>query len=139
MKRGNSRGAKGPCQIHVSIRREEIRLDTRPTTEESGGLNWDERPSEPEKKSGVKLPPKISAAAQMEAGSEGQAGAEAHRASRWLAGTGASAYVGSRSPVSGGEATNTFSSLLLNSRHTLSHTLHSPSLSLATRSKYRLD
>jgi hypothetical protein len=35
-------------------------LDTRPTTEESGGLNWDEQPAEPEKKSGVKLPPKIS-------------------------------------------------------------------------------
>ncbi len=35
-------------------------MDTRPTTEESGGLNWDERPAEPEKKSGVKLPPKIS-------------------------------------------------------------------------------
>ena len=60
MKRGNSCGAKGPCQIHVFIRSEEIRLDTRPTTEESGGLNWDEQPAEPEKKSGVKLPPKIS-------------------------------------------------------------------------------
>jgi RNA-directed DNA polymerase len=35
-------------------------LDTRPTTEEHGGLNWDEHLAEPEKKSGVKLPPKVS-------------------------------------------------------------------------------
>jgi RNA-directed DNA polymerase len=35
-------------------------LDTRPTTEEHGGLNWDEQPAEPEKKSGVTLPPKVS-------------------------------------------------------------------------------
>ena len=35
-------------------------MDTRPTTEEAGGLNWDEQLAEPEKKSGVKLPPKIS-------------------------------------------------------------------------------
>ena len=59
-KRGNSRGAKGPCRIHVSIRREEIRLDTRPTTEEAAGLNWDAQPAEPEKRSGVRLPPKVS-------------------------------------------------------------------------------
>jgi RNA-directed DNA polymerase len=59
-KRGNARGAKGPCRIRVFIRSEEIRLDTRPTTEEHGGLNWDEQPAEPEKKSGVKLPPKVS-------------------------------------------------------------------------------
>ena len=59
MKRGNSRGAKDPCQIHVSIRSEENRLDTRPTTEESDGIvgtnNWTNR-----KKSGVTLPPKVS-------------------------------------------------------------------------------
>ena len=60
MKRGNSRGAKGPCRIHVSIRREEIRMDTRPTTEEAGGLNWDEVLAKPGTKSGVKLPPKVS-------------------------------------------------------------------------------
>jgi hypothetical protein len=60
MKRGNSRGAKGPWRIHVFIRSEEIRLDTRPTTEEHDGLNWDEQLAEPEKKSGVKLPPKVS-------------------------------------------------------------------------------
>ena len=35
-------------------------MDTRPTTEEHGGLSWDEQPAEPEKKSGVKLPPKVS-------------------------------------------------------------------------------
>jgi len=60
MKRGNSRGAKGPRQIHVFIRSEEIRLDTRPTTEESDGLRWDQHLDQPEKKSGVTLPPKVS-------------------------------------------------------------------------------
>jgi len=60
MKRGNSRGAKGPWRIHVFIRSEETRLDTRPTTEEHGGLNWDKELAEPEKKSGVKLPLKVS-------------------------------------------------------------------------------
>jgi RNA-directed DNA polymerase len=35
-------------------------LDSRPTTEEGGGLNWDEQPAEPEQKSGVKLPPGVS-------------------------------------------------------------------------------
>jgi RNA-directed DNA polymerase len=60
VKRGNSRGAKGPCQIHVFIRGEEIRLDTRPTTEERDGLHWDQHLDQPEKKSGVKLPPDVS-------------------------------------------------------------------------------
>jgi hypothetical protein len=60
MKRGNSRGAKGPCQIHVFIRSEEIRLDTRPTPEETVALNWDQQLALPEKKSGTKLPPKVS-------------------------------------------------------------------------------
>ena len=32
MKRGNSRGAKGPCRIDVSVRRKEYRLGI-PTTE----------------------------------------------------------------------------------------------------------
>jgi hypothetical protein len=59
-KRDNSRGAKGPCQIHVFIRGKENRLDTRPTTEESDGLHWDQQLGQPEKKSGVKLPPKVS-------------------------------------------------------------------------------
>jgi RNA-directed DNA polymerase len=35
-------------------------LDASPTTEEVGGLNWDQQPAEPEKKSGVELPPKVS-------------------------------------------------------------------------------
>jgi RNA-directed DNA polymerase len=35
-------------------------LDTRPTTEERGGLNWDQQLDVPEVKSGVTLPPKIS-------------------------------------------------------------------------------
>jgi RNA-directed DNA polymerase len=35
-------------------------LDESPTTEEHGGLNWDEYLAEPEKKSGVKLPLKVS-------------------------------------------------------------------------------
>ena len=60
MKRGNSREAKGPCQIHVFIRSEENRLDTRPTTEESDGLRWDQHLDQPEKKSGVTLPPDVS-------------------------------------------------------------------------------
>ena len=59
-KRGNSRGAKGPCQMHAFIRSEEDRLDTRPTTEEVGKLAWDKPLDEPEEKSGVKLPPKVS-------------------------------------------------------------------------------
>ena len=35
-------------------------MDTRPTTEEHGGLNWDQRLAEPEVKSGVTLPQKVS-------------------------------------------------------------------------------
>jgi RNA-directed DNA polymerase len=35
-------------------------LDTRPTTEESDGLRWDQQLDQPEKKSGVMLPPKVS-------------------------------------------------------------------------------
>jgi len=56
MKRGNARGAKDPCRTNVFIRRKEIRLDTRPTTEKVGRLNWDQELAEPEVKSGVKLP-----------------------------------------------------------------------------------
>src|SRR5438128_2534220 len=59
-KRGNSRGAKDPCRTDVSIRREEIRFDTRPTTEDIGQLTWDQLLDEPEVKSGVKLPTKVS-------------------------------------------------------------------------------
>ena len=35
-------------------------MDTRPTTEEVGKLAWDKPLDEPEEKSGVKLPPKVS-------------------------------------------------------------------------------
>jgi RNA-directed DNA polymerase len=35
-------------------------LDKRPTTEEHGGLTWDQQLAEPEWKSGVLLPPKVS-------------------------------------------------------------------------------
>ena len=43
MKRGNSRGAKDPCRTNVFIRSKEIRLDERPTTEDSGQpLNQDQ-------------------------------------------------------------------------------------------------
>jgi hypothetical protein len=35
-------------------------LDSRPTTEEHGGLNWDQQLAEPEVKSGVILPRKVS-------------------------------------------------------------------------------
>jgi len=60
MKRGNSRGAKDPCRTNVFIRSKEIRLDKRPTTEEHGGLTWDQQLAEPEMKSGVLLPQKVS-------------------------------------------------------------------------------
>ena len=51
---------RAPAEIHCFIRSEEIRLDERPTTEEHGGLNWDQQLAEPEVKSGVTLPPKVS-------------------------------------------------------------------------------
>ena len=35
-------------------------MDTRPTTENSVNLNWDHQLAEPEKRSGVRLPPKVS-------------------------------------------------------------------------------
>jgi hypothetical protein len=35
-------------------------LATRPTTEESDGLRWDQQLDQPEKKSGVKLLPEVS-------------------------------------------------------------------------------
>jgi hypothetical protein len=35
-------------------------LDNRPTTEKVAGLNWDQQLAEPEVKSGVRLPPKVS-------------------------------------------------------------------------------
>jgi RNA-directed DNA polymerase len=60
MKRGNSRGAKDPCRPNVFIRSKEIRLDASPTTEEHGGLNWDQQLAAPEVKSGIMLPEKIS-------------------------------------------------------------------------------
>jgi RNA-directed DNA polymerase len=61
MNRGNARGAKVPCRIHVFIRREEIRLDKHPTTEESGQPSTKGQPPIPsEVKSGVELPPKVS-------------------------------------------------------------------------------
>src|SRR5690606_28197829 len=56
-KRGNSRGAKGPCRKHVSARSKEIRLE-HPTTEHAGP-NPEPAP-ETETRNGVKLPPKVS-------------------------------------------------------------------------------
>ena len=35
-------------------------MDKRPTTEEHGGLNWDQELAQPEQKSGILLPPKVS-------------------------------------------------------------------------------
>jgi len=35
-------------------------LDQNPTTEEHGGLNWDEQLAQPEAKSGILLPQKVS-------------------------------------------------------------------------------
>ena len=45
MKRRNFRGAKDPCRTNVSIKSKEIRLDSRPTTEDAGN-------SEPESTTG---------------------------------------------------------------------------------------
>src|SRR5262249_34444595 len=58
--RGNSRGAKVPCRIHVFLKRQEIRLDESPTTEGRGSSPKDPPPAQPEVKSGVALPPKVS-------------------------------------------------------------------------------
>jgi RNA-directed DNA polymerase len=49
-----------PADLIVFIRSKEIRLDTCPTTEEHGGLDWDQELAPPERKSGIWLPPKIS-------------------------------------------------------------------------------
>ena len=62
-KRGNSRGAKAPCQIHAlhqNVRR--TAWTTRPTTERSDGCRDDltNLRTQPERKSGVVLPPKVS-------------------------------------------------------------------------------
>lgn len=56
----NHRGAKEPCRRHVSTRRKEIRLATRPSTEEPADKATDQPPAQPEVKSGVKLPAKVS-------------------------------------------------------------------------------
>lgn len=59
-KRGNSRGATDPCRSHAFFRREEIRLDKRPTTEEAARSGAHEPPVRPEVKSGIELPRKVS-------------------------------------------------------------------------------
>ena len=60
-KRGNSCGAKAPCQIRASLIREENRLDESPTTERSDRPTTPApSPVQPEWKSGVELPPKVS-------------------------------------------------------------------------------
>jgi RNA-directed DNA polymerase len=59
--RGNARGAKVPGPIHVTVRREEIRWDNHPTTEDSGPpTSQGQPPTRGEVKSGVRLPPKLS-------------------------------------------------------------------------------
>ena len=61
-KRGNARGAKGPCRKHVSARGKEIRLnDQRSTTENSTPDDVVLRSPDPmEVKHGVKLPMTVS-------------------------------------------------------------------------------
>ena len=60
-KRGNARGAKGPCRIHAGFEGEESRLDTCPTTERrEQSMPSDAPPAPPEVKNGVRLPPKLS-------------------------------------------------------------------------------
>ncbi len=56
---GNAGRAKGPCHKRVSMRYKEIRLDNRPTTERRLP-QADQPPAQPEVKSGVKLPVKVS-------------------------------------------------------------------------------
>ena len=60
MKRSNFRGAKDPCRTNASIKSKETRLDSRPTTEDAGNLNPNQRLENPEVKSGVRLWPKVS-------------------------------------------------------------------------------
>jgi hypothetical protein len=60
LKRGNARGAKDPCRIHVFLRRKENRLDASPTTEKGDRPSTGQPPGQPEEKSGVALPPKVS-------------------------------------------------------------------------------
>ena len=49
-----------PADLIVFIRSKEIRLDESPTTEEHGGLTWDQQLAEPETRAGILLPPKVS-------------------------------------------------------------------------------
>lgn len=49
-----------PAVFMFHSKREEIRLDTRPTTEDASRLPADPPPVRPERKSGVELPPKVS-------------------------------------------------------------------------------
>ncbi len=51
---------RAPAGLIVFVRRKEIRLDTRPTTEEHDGLDWNQELVLPERKSGIMLPPKVS-------------------------------------------------------------------------------
>jgi RNA-directed DNA polymerase len=56
----NHRRAKEPCRDHAICQRKETRLDERPTTEERAARAADQPPAEPEVKSGVTLPAKVS-------------------------------------------------------------------------------
>lgn len=56
----NHRGAKEPCRRVVSTRRKETRLADKPTTEDPAEPSRDGPPAQPEVKSGVKLPAKVS-------------------------------------------------------------------------------
>jgi RNA-directed DNA polymerase len=51
---------RAPADLIVFVRSKEIRLDDNPTTEEHGGLTWDQELAQPERKSGITLPPKVS-------------------------------------------------------------------------------
>ena len=51
---------RAPAGLIAFIRRKEIRLDTRPTTEEHDSLDWNQELVLPERKSGIMLPPKVS-------------------------------------------------------------------------------
>jgi hypothetical protein len=59
VKPGNAGGAKALCRECASINRKENRLDKHPTTDETARQNAD-TPAQPEYKSGVMLPGKVS-------------------------------------------------------------------------------
>ena len=59
-KRDNSRGATGPCRVHVSSDVRRSAWTNVPLRKTAAGPPADKPPDRPEVKSGVELPPKVS-------------------------------------------------------------------------------